>query len=413
MREVTEETRGMVASRREAAERPPGSVAPRMIFHNTFSVCPNHRLLVVTDGRERVIGGEDQPMHDPGDKPAPATLLVGGTAESSTLASTSASEQGRSRVPFAEDGVFIVDTDSGRVLEVLPLAGQRGAERINGDAVHNTGPPQRVEILHHGLTDITPHMRLLRRARKRVKALRAANRRKDEFLATLSHELRTPLASIQNALHLLSTRSVEASAGQEAQALMGRQVRRMTRLVDDLLDVSWITRGRLRLRRERVDLRLIVNNAIETLQPDIKERKHHLVVSLTDSPVWLQADSMRLEQVFVNLLANASKYTDAGGELAVWMHTRADQAVVRIRDSGIGIAPDALPRIFDLFRQTNEADDRSLSGLGIGLALVRNLMEAHGGSVIASSAGLGKGSEFTVRLPRSGDATPATNRVPS
>jgi signal transduction histidine kinase len=183
----------------------------------------------------------------------------------------------------------------------------------------------------------------------------------------------------------------------------------MTRLVDDLLEVSWISHGRLRLRRERIDLRLVVTNAIETLQPDIKERNHRLSVALPDSPVWLQADPWRLEQVFVNLLANASKYTSAGGELSVWMHTRDGQVVVRIRDSGIGIAPDALPRIFDLFRQTDEADDRSRSGLGIGLALVRNLVESHGGSVMAASAGLGKGSQFAVRLPRSGEATPGVN----
>src|SRR6185312_5014557 len=156
-----------------------------------------------------------------------------------------------------------------------------------------------MESLHNSVHDITPHMRLLRRARRRVKALAAANRRKDEFLAALSHELRSPLASIQNALHLLSSRAGEDSAQQGAQALIERQVRRMTRLVDDLLDVSWISRGRLRLRRERIDLRRVVNNAVETLQPNIKERDHRLSIALPDSPVWLQADPWRLEQVFV------------------------------------------------------------------------------------------------------------------
>jgi signal transduction histidine kinase len=276
--------------------------------------------------------------------------------------------------------------------------------------IERESPPSAVANVYQGFArsqnttisgrDITPHIAQLRRARQRVKALTAANRRKDEFLATLSHELRSPLASIQNALYLLSARTGEASARQSARALIERQVRRMTRLVDDLLEVSWISHGRLRLRCERTDLRLVVNNAIETLQPDIKERNHHLSVALPDHPVWLPADPWRLEQVFVNLLGNASKYTDAGGELAVWMHTPDGQAVVRIRDSGIGIAPDALPRIFDLFRQTDEADERSRSGLGIGLALVRSLVESHGGRVIAASAGLGKGSEFTVRLPR-------------
>jgi signal transduction histidine kinase len=384
-----------------------------MSFHNTFSVCPNHRLLVITDGREREIGREDRPMHDPGDKPAAATLFGGRTAGPGPRASTSVPEQGSSRLAFAEDGVFIVDADSGRFLEALPLSRQRGAERINGDVAHNTGLPRQMEIPHNSARDITPHMRLLRRARKRVKALAAANRRKDEFLATLSHELRSPLAAVQYALHLLSTGTGEASARQVAHARIERQVQRMTRLVDDLLEVSWINHGRLRLRRKRMDLRLVVNNAIETLQPDIKERNHHLSVVLPDSPVWLQADSSRLEQVFINLLANASKYTDAGGELAVWMHTLEGQVVVRIRDSGIGIAPDALPRIFDLFRQTDEADDRSRSGLGIGLALVRNLVETHGGTVIATSAGPGKGSEFTVNLPRLSEATPDRQSHPS
>jgi signal transduction histidine kinase len=340
MREVTEWLRGTLASRREAEERSRGNVVLGTVLHNTFSVRASHRLLVVADSRQRLLGG----------------------------APTPASTQGSSRLPFAEDGVFIVDADTGRVIETLP------------------------------------HTRRLRRAWTRVKALTTANRRKDEFLATLSHELRSPLASIQNALHVLSTQAGETTARQGAQALIERQVRRMTRLVDDLLDVSRISHGRLRLRRERIDLRAVVSNAIETLQPDIKERNHHLAVALPDAPVWLQADPWRLEQVFVNLLANASKYTDTGGELAAWMHTPDGQVVVRIRDSGIGIAPEALPHIFDLFRQTDEAAARSRSGLGIGLTLVRNLVESHGGSVTAASAGLGKGSEFTVRLPRSGEA---------
>jgi signal transduction histidine kinase len=182
--------------------------------------------------------------------------------------------------------------------------------------------------------------------------------------------------------------------------MIERQVRRMTQLLDDLLDVSRITNGRLHLQLERIDLRDVVSNAIETLESDIKQRNHRLTTALPDAPVWLQADPGRLEQVFVNLLANASKYTDTGGELAVWMHVRHGQAIVRVRDSGIGIAPEALPHLFELFRQADEAAPRSQSGLGIGLALVRNLVEAHGGSVTGASAGLGQGSEFSVRLPR-------------
>jgi signal transduction histidine kinase len=369
-------------------------------------------MLAVTDARQRLIGGDDPPIRDVEDRWAATPLFVGSATEPSPGASTPAFKQEFFRFPSAEDGVFIVDADTGRVLETLPLAGQGRGKRINCDVVPNSDSPGQVEMLYSHVCDITPHARLLRRARTRVKGLATANRRKDEFLATLGHELRCPLASIQNAVHLLSAQTGETPARQGAQALIERQVRRMTRLVDDLLDVSRISQGRLRLRRERIDLRLVVSNAIETLQSDIKERNHTLAVELPDAPVWLQADPWRLEQVFVNLLANASKYTDAGGELAAWMHTRDGQVVVRIRDSGIGIAPEALPHIFDLFRQTDEAAARSRSGLGIGLALVRNLVESHGGSVTAGSAGLGKGSEFTVRLPRSGEAAAAGDHIP-
>jgi signal transduction histidine kinase len=239
-------------------------------------------------------------------------------------------------------------------------------------------------------------------ALSRVDELATMNRRKDEFLAMLSHEPRSPLGSIQNAVRLLSGEVGEAPARQRAQALISRQVLRMTQLVDGLLDVSRISRGRLHIHRERIDLRVIVKHAIETLESDINERGHRLTTALPDGPVWLQADPWRLEQVFVNLLANASKFTEAGGELAVWMHTREGQAIVRVRDSGIGIAPDALPHIFDLFSQADVAALNSKSGLGIGLALVRSLLELHGGSVTAASAGIRQGSEFTVRLP-SGD----------
>jgi two-component system, sensor histidine kinase len=240
----------------------------------------------------------------------------------------------------------------------------------------------------------------LRKARLRVEELATANRRKNESLAMISHELRSPLAAIQNAVRLLSGQAGEGLGRQRAQALIERQVRRMTLLVDDLLDVSRITHGRMHLRRERIDLRVVVSNAIETLQSDINQRNHRLTTAVPDGPVWLHADPLRLEQVFVNLLANASRYTDAGGDLTVWVHTRDDQAVIRMRDTGIGIAPNALPHIFDLFRQADAATAYSKSGLGIGLALVRNLVELHGGSVTAASAGIGQGSEFTVRLPR-------------
>lgn len=232
-----------------------------------------------------------------------------------------------------------------------------------------------------------------------VDELATAERRKDEFLATVCHEFRGPLAAIQNAFRLLSSDNVETAARQRAQVLMERQIRQMTQLIDDLQDISRIRYGGLRLRRERLDLRVVVGHAVETLESDIKQRDHQLTTALPDAPLWVHADPLRLEQVFVNLLSNAAKYTDAGGELTVRAHRRDAMAVVRIRDSGIGIAAEALPHIFDLFNQADTGDPRSRSGLGIGLALVRNFVALHGGSVIAASEGIGKGSEFVVQLP--------------
>ena len=225
-----------------------------------------------------------------------------------------------------------------------------------------------------------------------------ADRRKNEFLAMLSHELRSPIASIGYAVRALRSLKGETVDRSKMQSLIERQLQRMTRLVDELLDVSRIANGRLHVQLERVDLRDIVRNAVETAEPDIAGRAHKLAVLLPSVPVWMQADPSRLEQVVVNLLANASKYTDSGGELSISVHV-GRQAVIRVRDSGIGIAPKALPRIFDLFEQADASNPRSRSGLGIGLAVVRNLVTLHGGSVTAVSRGIGEGSEFIVRLP--------------
>ncbi|HWM69822.1 MAG TPA: HAMP domain-containing sensor histidine kinase [Steroidobacteraceae bacterium] len=180
--------------------------------------------------------------------------------------------------------------------------------------------------------------------------------------------------------------------------MIERQVRQMTRLVDDLLDVSRLTQARLVLTCKRVDLRTVLRDAVDTLDAEISHKQQRFTISMPDAPVWCQADPGRLEQVFVNLIANASRYTDAGGELAVWMHLRENQAVIRIRDSGIGIAPEVLPHVFDLFEQGSPADPRSAAGLGVGLAVVRDLVELHGGTVTAASAGTGRGSEFAVLL---------------
>jgi signal transduction histidine kinase len=239
----------------------------------------------------------------------------------------------------------------------------------------------------------------LRQAHLQIQALTLANCRKDEFLAMLSHELRSPLACVGHAVRLLGKPPVEDPTQRRIQALVERQIGRLNCIVDELLDVSRITSGKLHLQRHRVDLRDVVSHAIETLQWDLQGRHHALEVELPAAPVWLHGDAGRLEQVFVNLLANASRFTAPGGQLHVHVSIERDQATVRIRDSGIGIKADVLPHIFDLFRHGSATEARGTSGLGVGLAVVRNLVELHRGSVTAVSAGSGQGSEFTVFLP--------------
>lgn len=236
--------------------------------------------------------------------------------------------------------------------------------------------------------------------------IREASRRKDEFLAMLAHELRNPLAPVVNALEVMRR---DPAAGGQSRAIVERQVRQITRLVDDLLDVSRITRGKIVLRRETVDLGEVVGRAVESTRPLIDAARHRLEVCLPSSPIRLEADPTRLEQVLANLLNNAAKYTPPGGALVVEAHAEGDEAVVRVKDNGLGIAPELLPRVFELFMQADRSLDRAQGGLGIGLTLVQRLVAMHGGTVEAYSAGLGQGSEFTVRLPSGRDvAAPAS-----
>jgi PAS domain S-box-containing protein len=228
-------------------------------------------------------------------------------------------------------------------------------------------------------------------------ALREADRRKDEFLATLAHELRNPLAPIRNGLALLRLAGAEAPAG--VTDMLERQVQHLVRLVDDLLEVSRITRGSLQLRKERVSLSAIVDAATETCQATVESAGHDFTVALPSEPIVLDADPVRLTQVLVNLLNNACKYTNRGGHVWLTAQRESGQAVIRVRDDGIGIRREMLPRVFDIFAQVDRSLYRNNGGLGIGLAIVKNLVEMHGGSVTADSGGLGEGSEFTVRLP--------------
>jgi len=247
--------------------------------------------------------------------------------------------------------------------------------------------------------------RLLKESERSAQALREADRRKDEFLATLAHELRNPLAPIRNAVEVMRNKGVNDPTLEWAKDVIARQVTNMVRLVDDLLDVSRITTGKLVLRHEPVDLARILQRAVESSRFLIDANRHQLEVILPPEPVTLVADEIRLIQVFANLLTNAAKYTKPGGQIRVVGRVIEGQVEVQVQDTGIGIAPEMLNDVFNLFMQVERSLDRVYGGLGVGLALVRQLVEMHGGTVTAASDGCDRGSTFTVRLPRGVDAT--------
>ena len=239
----------------------------------------------------------------------------------------------------------------------------------------------------------------MRELQRRTDELAAAERRKDQFLAMLAHELRNPLAPIRNAVELMRQVETNDPSFQSSREMVERQVKHLARLVDDLLDVSRINQGSIRLRKEAVDLGMIVQRAVEATRTLIDSRGHDLTLDLPTDPVRLEADPTRLEQVIANLLNNAAKYTMPGGHIHVRAAQEGSEAVVLVKDNGIGVPPDVLDRVFEPFVQSEGSLARSEGGLGIGLTLARSLIEMHGGSVEAHSPGLGQGSEFVVRLP--------------
>jgi PAS domain S-box-containing protein len=254
--------------------------------------------------------------------------------------------------------------------------------------------------------DISAQVRVRKEIEQSHEALRAADQRKNEFLATLSHELRNPLAPLRNALHLIRFHGDNAPAMASARDLMERQLNSLVRLVDDLLEMSRITSGTLELKRELVELSSVVRNATETSGPVIQAGRHRLDVSLPGEPLWIEGDSVRLAQILSNLLNNAAKYTPEGGVLALTAQRENDWVVLTVRDNGIGIAPDGLKRIFDMFSREGRGVGRAEGGLGIGLTLSRRLAEMHGGTIEARSPGEGLGSEFVVRLPGAASSPP-------
>jgi PAS domain S-box-containing protein len=247
--------------------------------------------------------------------------------------------------------------------------------------------------------DVTERKQMDQELRHTVDALRQADRLKDEFLAMLAHELRNPLAPIRNALDVLKQPRADAGVRDQVRATAERQVGHMARLLDDLLDVSRISRGRIQLRTEPVDLAALAARSADAVRPLVEEHGHGLAIIGPPAPLWVEGDATRLEQVATNLLTNAAKYTDPGGRIDLVVESADGSAVLRVRDTGVGIAPDVLPRVFDLFVQAERRLDRARGGVGIGLTLVKRLVELHGGTVEAHSPGVGRGSEFVIRLP--------------
>jgi PAS domain S-box-containing protein len=302
--------------------------------------------------------------------------------------------------PYAED--YRVVHPDGSIRWVF------GKGRANFE-VRETG--LRLASFDGTVADITERRQMENDLRTFAATLSDVDRRKTEFLATLAHELRNPLAPLRNAVQIMKL-SRETDTLDRSLSLMERQLDQMVRLVDDLMDVSRIGRGQIELRRSRVELASVVQSAIESTRPLIEKMEHSLVVTLPKRSVIVEADFTRLAQAFVNLLNNAAKYSNRGGRIELSISRKDNHASVSVKDSGIGIAADQLPRVFEMFLQVDSSLERSQGGLGIGLTLVKRLVEMHGGTISAMSEGLGKGSEFIVELPLASDASELKKEVP-
>ncbi len=314
------------------------------------------------------------------------------------------------------DGAPLPDAEAARRVGIRAACGvpllTRGGEPV-GAVVTHFGRPHRPSERDVRLVELYARQAAQAIENARLHGeIQEANRGKDEFLAMLAHELRNPLAPVLNSVEVLrrGARGEEAGAAVE---MIDRQTRHMARLVDDLLDVSRITRGKIQLRPEPIELSGVIARAVASTRPLIESRRHTVEVHVPPGPIRVLADATRVEQVLANLLTNAAKYTNEGGHITLTAAAEGDEAVLRVRDNGIGIAADMLPRVFDLFMQAHSTLDLALGGLGIGLTLVRRLVELHGGRIEAHSEGLGRGSEFVVRLPLLEQPVAEPNREPA
>jgi PAS domain S-box-containing protein len=423
----------------ERTRRPVENPALRALREGTIVGLANHTLLVARDGTERPIDDSAAPMRDE------SGALIGVVLVFRDVTERKWAEQSRKLlaaiVEASEDAIVSKTLDG--VIRSWNSAAERlfgyTAQEAVGQPINIIIPPDRQDeeraivqqlrrgerIEHFETVRVASDGRLIEISltvsplldedgqvvgaskvarditeRKRAEAaLREAERHKDEFLALLAHELRNPLAPLRDGLHVLRLANGDAETVDQVRAMMERQLAHMVRLIDDLLDVARIGQNKIELRRARVPLATIIDAALETARPAIEAQRHQLSVSIPAEPLFLDADLTRLAQVFSNLLTNSAKYTPANGH--IWLTARGSgkDAVVSVRDDGIGIPAEALSRVFELFSQVDRSIERATGGLGIGLALVKGLVEMHGGTVTAESEGPGKGSTFTVRLP--------------
>ncbi|QDV33715.1 hybrid sensor histidine kinase/response regulator [Tautonia plasticadhaerens] len=435
----------------EATRAPVPSPVDAVFATGRIQGLANHTVLVAKDGSEHVIEDSAAPILGNDGRITGVVLVFHDASEQrrAERALSRSEEQYRTLFTSIDEGYCVIemlyDGDRPadyRFLEVNPAfekqsglrdaTGKRMRELNPGhedhwfeayDRVARTGEPIRFENEAKGLegrwfdlyafrlgepeqrrvavlfSDITERKRLERTLRHRVEDLAQADRRKDEFLAMLAHELRNPLSAIGNAV-TLSTKSGLQEHIEWSMEVITRQMRHLTRLIDDLLDVSRINRGKIELRRDVLDLAPVLEGAAATVRPLIEERRHTFRIAMDRGDLWADVDPTRMEQVVVNLLNNAAKYSENGGNILLRARPQGDEIVISVGDQGVGIPTGQLAQIFELFVQGDRSLARSEGGLGIGLTVVKKLVELHGGTVAATSQGLGRGSEFTVRLPR-------------
>jgi PAS domain S-box-containing protein len=423
----------------ERTRQPAENPALRALREGTIIGLANHTVLIARDGTERFIDDSAAPIRNE------SGVTVGVVLVFRDVTERKGAEDAQARLAAIVDSSQ--DAIISKTLDGIIRSWNSGAERLFGySPVEAIGqsitliiPPERLDEEHKILAKLAmgqrvEHFETVRVSkhgrridisltispvrdsagrivgaskvarditeRKRAEeAIREADLRKDQFIALLAHELRNPLAPLRNGLHVIRLAGSDTNAIAKAGEMMERQLGHMVRIVDDLLDISRIGQNKMELRRASVLLTDVVSSAAETARPAIEAAGLEFTTSLPPEPIHLDADLTRLAQVFSNLLTNSAKYTESGGHVWLTAECQGDEVVVVVRDTGIGIPPDALPRIFDMFSQADRSIERSTGGLGIGLALVKGIVEMHGGRVAAMSEGQGKGSTFTIKLP--------------